>query len=144
MKGIEQQAHPIEVLSRQVIVSDREIGSSDWLVVCFVGHVPVGGNGTTRRWTNGHLQTTPESVQSHQHDFPSRKLLCVLNADICVFLIFSSKHLYIQFKLHLGKLMVLHVLTAYCNVCKFKMDCKDRFYTALFCYKPLIIIILQP
>ena len=100
-KGLSHRHTLLEFSPVKWLLLDREIRSSDWLVVCFVGHVPVGGNGTTRRWTNGHLQTTPESVQSHQHDFPSRKLLCVLNADMCVFLVFSSTHLYIHFRMYI-------------------------------------------
>ena len=100
-KGLSSRHTLLQFSPVKWLLSDREIRSSDWLVVCFVGHVPVGGNGTPRRWTNGHLQTTPESVQSHQHDFPSCKLLCNLNADMCVFLVFLSMHLCIHFRMYI-------------------------------------------
>lgn len=68
-----------------------------------VGHVPVGGYGTTWWWQNGHLQTTTEPLQPHQHDLPTRKFssYCTIK---CVYmfykqdLLFSVCVLMIKFK----------------------------------------------
>ena len=41
------------------------------LIICIVGHVSAGLYGPTRWREDGHLKTTTEQIQPHQHDLPT-------------------------------------------------------------------------
>ena len=95
------------------------------MCVCVLtGHVADHCNGSSWRWPYGHFSTLTESLQSHQHDFPTGVLSLVLSlcwrflsgCDVLIFM---------------GKLPVIVVYIIYSLICSFHINSITILFSCL-------------